>query len=137
VSHNEWPRFQYVLLKNEIYDKMQREKPYNLQSKAYFNCILFVFKKSKTLCDQFLPLRKKSFLSKQMRNFFFLISSFYHRIHFIKKEIYHEMQREKLYNLQRTVCLNCVLFVFKILCDQFSPLRKLIAQNFAFFKNKK
>ncbi len=30
---------------------MQREKLYNLHSKAYFNCVIFVFKESKTLCD--------------------------------------------------------------------------------------
>jgi len=97
----------------------------------------FCFLKKQNSVRPVSPLRKKSFFSKQTRNFFFLTSSFYHRIHFIKKEIYHEMQREKLYNLQRTVYFNCVRFVFKILCDQFSPLRKLIAQNFAFFKNKK
>src|ERR1700722_16012200 len=34
-----------TLVKNKIYHKMQREKLYNLQTKVYFNCILFVFKK--------------------------------------------------------------------------------------------
>ncbi len=29
---------------------MQREKLYNLQTKVYFNCILFVFKKKAKLC---------------------------------------------------------------------------------------
>ncbi len=99
--------------------------------------VYFLFSKKAKLCTTSFAVAKKIIFSKQTRNFFFLTSSFYHRIHFIKKEIYHEMQREKLYNLQRTVYFNCVRFVFKILCDLFSPLRKLIAQNFAFFKNKK
>ncbi len=37
---------------------MQREKLYNLQSKTYFNCTLFVFKKCKIMYDQFSSLRK-------------------------------------------------------------------------------
>ncbi len=50
------------------------------------------------------------------------------------------MQREKLYNLHRKTYFNYVLFVFKkskTVYDQFLRLRKLIAQNFAFFENKK
>jgi hypothetical protein len=50
------------------------------------------------------------------------------------------MQREKLYNLQRTVDFTVVIFVFKIdkiLSDQISTLRKVFAQNFALFENKK
>ena len=79
---------------------------------------------------------KKSFFPTQTRNFFFLISSFYHVIRFIKNLVYHEVQLEELYNLHRTVYFNSMLFVFKILCHQFSPLRKLIAQNFAFLKTE-
>src|ERR1700722_11574361 len=67
---------------------MQREKFYNPQSKAYFNCILFVFKNSKILCDQFSSLRKNPFFSTRTRNCFFLSSSFYHLICFRKKTKY-------------------------------------------------
>jgi len=31
----------------------------------------------------------------------------------LENKIYHKMQLEKLYNLHRKICLNCVLFVFK------------------------
>ncbi len=37
---------------------MQREKLYNLHRKTYFNYVLFVFKKSKILCDQFSQPQK-------------------------------------------------------------------------------
>jgi hypothetical protein len=37
---------------------MQRETLYNLHRKTYFNCVLFLFKKSKILWDQFLRLQK-------------------------------------------------------------------------------
>ncbi len=37
---------------------MQREKVYNLKSNAYFNCLLFVFKTSKILSDQFSSVQK-------------------------------------------------------------------------------
>ncbi len=37
---------------------MQREQLYNLQSKACFNHVAFVFKISRVLCHQFLMLRQ-------------------------------------------------------------------------------
>ncbi len=37
---------------------MQREKLYNLNRETYSNCVRFVFKKSKTVCDQLLRLQK-------------------------------------------------------------------------------
>ncbi len=77
---------------------MQHEKLYNLQTKVYFNCIHFLFKKSKTLCDQFSP-------------FCYLVITEY--VSFKKNKIYHKMQRAKLYSLQRTVYFICVLFMFK------------------------
>jgi len=40
--------------RNKIHHEMQREKLYNLHSKAYCNC----FKKRKILCDQFLQCSK-------------------------------------------------------------------------------
>ena len=50
------------------------------------------------------------------------------------------MQREKLYRLQRAGYFIRVLFMLKnlqILYDRFSQQRKLVAQSFAFFGNKK
>jgi len=57
----------------------------------------------------------------------FCISNFNHLIRFIKKKIYHKMQREKLYNLHRTANFAVVLFVVKIdkiLINQILTLRK-------------
>ncbi len=49
-------------LKSKIYHKMQREKLYNLQSKAYFNCILLVFKKKQNPVRPFSLPRENFFL---------------------------------------------------------------------------
>jgi hypothetical protein len=38
--------FLYFIKKKKIYRKIQREKLYNLQRKAYFICVLFVFEKT-------------------------------------------------------------------------------------------
>jgi hypothetical protein len=46
---------------------MQREKLYNLQSKAYFNCILFVSKKTKLCATSFRRCEKSFFLHKRER----------------------------------------------------------------------
>ena len=64
---------------------MQREKLYNLQSKAYFNCVVFVFKKRKILCEQFLSLQKKSFFLHE-RGTLFLILSFITQYALVKKQ---------------------------------------------------
>ena len=52
MSKNKWLHFafhilitKYILLKDEIYIKIQREKFYKLQTKVYFNTIDFVLKK--------------------------------------------------------------------------------------------
>jgi hypothetical protein len=41
----------YVLLKNSTYYQIRREKLYKPNSKAYSNCVIFVFKESRTMCD--------------------------------------------------------------------------------------
>ena len=97
----------YVLLQNKIHHKMQREKLYNLQRIVYFNCVLFVLKKKQNSVGPVFAVAKKSFFSTQTRNFLFLISYFYHLIRFIKKEIYHNIQREKLYNLHSKAYCDC------------------------------
>ena len=88
---------------------MQREKLYYLQSKAYFNSILFIFKKSKTLS----PLQKNHFFLHKREISFFSFHLFIIQYVSLQNEIYHEMQRQKLYNLQRTVYFISVLFVFE------------------------
>ncbi len=40
---------------------MQREKLFNLQGKAYFNCTLFIFKKKGKFCATNFPVAKKLF----------------------------------------------------------------------------
>ncbi len=50
------------------------------------------------------------------------------------------MQREKLYNFYRTANFTVVVFMFKIdkiVSEQIPRLRKVFAQNFALFENKK
>jgi len=44
---------------------MQREKLCNLQSRAYFNGVLFVLKRSKILCDQFSTLLEDHFFPRE------------------------------------------------------------------------
>ena len=60
-----------------MYHKMQREKLYNLQRTAYFNCLFFLFKKSKILYDQFSTLRKNRVFRHKTRILFsyFIFSS--------------------------------------------------------------
>ncbi len=61
---------------------MQCEKLYNLENKAYFNCVVFVLKKSQIQCDQFLPMRKHHL----NENHLLLVSSFYCLVCFILKK---------------------------------------------------
>ena len=63
---------------------MQRGKFYNLQSKAYFNCILFVFEKKQNSVRPIVTVAKSHFFLHK-RKTFFLISSFYDLIRFLKK----------------------------------------------------
>ncbi len=100
---------------------MQREKFYNLQSKAYFNYVGFVFKKSKILCLQFSYLCKHQFFSTQMRSSFSPIFSFWHLTNsLLKKQIIPKDAARKLYNLQSKAYFNCALFVFKTMYTETS-----------------
>ena len=72
----------------------------------------FFKKKQNSVRPTFAIVKKIIFLHE--REFLFLILSFYHLICVSsKKTIYHKMQDEKLYSLQRTVYFNCVLFMLK------------------------
>ena len=92
---------------------MQREKLYNLQTKVYFNNILFVFKKmQKSVQPIFAIVKKIVFL--QQWEFLLLILFFYRLLCFFKRnKIYYKMQLEKLYSFQRTVYSICILFMLK------------------------
>ncbi len=46
---------------------MQREKLYNLESKAYLNCVLFVFKQSTILCEHFS--KGQNFIDFEHKNY--------------------------------------------------------------------
>ena len=55
---------------------MQRKKFFNPHSKAYFTCVIFVFKEGKTLCDSFLRLRKDHVFPHECEISFFLFHLF-------------------------------------------------------------
>ena len=83
---------------------MQHVKLYYFHKTAYFLVGFFVFKIDKTLSDQISTVQKRFFLNNM--NSFVVIWSPHQPICFIKEKnkIYQKMQREKLYNLQRTAC---------------------------------
>ena len=58
-----------------------------------------------------------------------------------KKKIFHKMQREKLYSLQRTVCFLSILFMLKDTLNCVRPTfhngKRLAAQRFSLFESKK
>jgi hypothetical protein len=64
---------------------MQREKLYNLHGTATFTVVIFVFKINKILSDQISTPGKGYFFAKR-RIRFFLISSFFYRIDFVKEK---------------------------------------------------
>ncbi len=98
--------------------------------------MVIVFKKQYNSVRSVFDVAKKSFFSTEMKSFLFLISYFYHLICFIKKEIYHKMQREKLCNFVNTVCCGCFQ-KGEILCNPFSYGQNLVAQSSIHFENKK
>jgi hypothetical protein len=60
----------FTLLENKMYQKVQREKLYNFQSKVYFDRV-FVFKQSKVLCEHFLQRRNliaRNFVDFEQKN---------------------------------------------------------------------
>ena len=51
---------------------MQREKLYKLKRKVYSDCVLFVFKQSKILCEQFSQRRNlivQNFVDFKQKNY--------------------------------------------------------------------
>ncbi len=63
---------------------MQRGKFYNLQSKAYFNCILFDVEKKQNSVRSIVAVVKSHFFLHKLKAFF-PTSSFYDLIRFLKK----------------------------------------------------
>ena len=57
--------------KNEVYNKMQREKLYNLHKTAYFNCVVLVSEKKQNWVR--LPRKNHFFIRRELP--FYLISS--------------------------------------------------------------
>ncbi len=110
VDHHGWDIFVFdfimiycVPLKNQIYQKMQCEKLYNLWSTIYFIVALFWFgneRNSERLDFDVAKMRffrvKNRFLPSYL--IFLLSNTFVY-----KKKLHHAMQREKLYKLQRTI----------------------------------
>ncbi len=95
-------------LKKIIHQKMQREKLCNPQRKAYFGCVIFAFKKSKIVSDQFLPLWKDHFFLHEGAIPFFLISFFYHLIGFTKYTKRCAMKSSTIYKVK----LNLIVYFF-------------------------
>ena len=65
MSKNKWSHFafhilitKYILLKNKIYVKIQREQLYKLQTKVYFNNIDFVLKKKQNFVRPIFAVTK-------------------------------------------------------------------------------
>jgi len=144
MSHNKWLHFalhiliyKYILSKkNKLCHRMQPEKLYNLQTKFYFNNILFVFKTSKTLCHRFSPLWKKWFFSMNKNSFFLVYLFITQYVFFKRNKIYYKMRLETLYSLQRTVYFICILFMFKKTSNSMQSVfakMKIDRTEFSFF----
>jgi hypothetical protein len=99
------------------------------------------FKNRKTFVWSNFAIVEKWFFSHE-REFLFLILFFNQLIWFSKKnKIYHKMQREKLYSLQRTVYFLSVLFMLKEASNSVRPVfhngKRLVVQSWSIFENKK
>ncbi len=79
---------------------MQREKLYNTQSKAYFGCVIFVFKKKQNCVRTIFAAVKGSFFLHEGAIPFFLISSFYHLIGFTKYTTRCTMKSSTIYTVK-------------------------------------
>ena len=104
---------------------MQCEKLHNLHNTAYFTVTFFALKIDNILNDQISTLQKNGFLLVSDERVFFLFITRY--VLFKKNKMQHSMQREKLYNFQRTVYIICAACVFKsskILSTRFSTVTK-------------
>ena len=74
MSKNKWSHFtfhslitNYILLKNKIYVKIDREKLYKLQTKVYFNNIDFVLKRKQNFVGSIFSIVKKSVVFTRTR----------------------------------------------------------------------
>ncbi len=129
-----------IVALNKIYHKMQFKKLYNLQTKVYFNCILFVFKKRQNSVRLILTIVKRSFFYTNENSFFlfYLFITWY--IFLKKRKIYHKIQREKAYNLQNKIYFISVLFMFKTTANSvqsFFATTKIGLTEFCFFLKTK
>jgi len=90
---------------------MQREKLHNLHRTAYFTVALIYFENRQNSSRSNFDVVKKVFFAYAANAFFSYLSPdmFYLK----KKKIHHKMQREKLYNLQRTVHIIYTAFFIK------------------------
>ena len=75
--------------KNKMYQKMQREKLYNLHKSAYFIGAPFVFKMNRILSDQISTLQKWHLFSYQMNSLFFLFHRFIIVVLFVNCRAFH------------------------------------------------
>jgi len=94
---------------------MQREKLYSLQNKLYFNCILCVFNRSKTLCDHFSLLRKNHFFLYKRRKFFFLLQLLSSNTYYLKTK-YTKRYSVKSSTIYKKPLILIVCFLFSKFC---------------------
>jgi hypothetical protein len=89
---------------------MQREKLYILHTTACFTVATSVLKIDKILRNQIPTMQKNRFFDMRRMHFFLI----YHLMFYLKKnKIHQKVQREKLYNFQRTVSFIYVPFGLK------------------------
>ena len=117
---------------------MQREKLYKLQRTVYFIYAHFVFKiRAKFSATNFRCCEKIVFFYTS-KYCFFLLSSFLSPNMFSYKKTKYTTRCSVKSSTIYTVKLIVIVFKkSKILCDQFSHGRNLIAQNFVHFESKK
>ncbi len=106
----------YVLLKNNIYHKMQREKLYNPHSKPYFNWIMFVFKGNKTLRIQFSRLRNDHLFLHECEISFFLFHLF----------IVNMISQEKTKYTTRCSVKRSTIYIIKLIPIMYKLRRKTL-----------
>src|ERR1700733_9552633 len=87
--------YHFALLEKQIYQKMQREKLYNLDKTAYFIVAFFVFKMDKILSDQISTVRKWDVFLIQAEFIFSYFILLLPDMFLKKNKIHHKMQCEK------------------------------------------
>jgi hypothetical protein len=127
----------FTFFENKIYQKMQREKLYNLHRTAYFLVALLVFKMDKNLKGQILPVRKWDVFEFGFSYFIFLLLDVFYlkKIKYtkrcsVKSPTIYEEQIRKRWNKKKTNS-SCTQKISFLHC------RNLIPQTFVHFKNKK